>query len=812
MIYMKQLHRKYKQRILAFIICLCLVCNFVAITPKTHAETKMGTVNASSLNLREQASTSSTIKKTLPNGTVVTITDTISDASGDQWYLITVEIDHASYTGYVFASYITLSETSENTSQTTAQTTTQATSQTTSQAITTTAVIESTESVTPAGTPSGFQFAYANVKVKTSIYKSRSTKSKKLASLKKKTVVYAGQKKKIGKKTWYYVSKQGSKAKKSGYILGSKLKFQPTTVKKNTRYKLCLTNKQCNVYKTANGTKGKIGTIEKLQDVIMRATLTVGGQQWAKIDTSIGTGYVPYSWLIPTVSTVKSTLKIEGTVTKKSGARKIASLRATNLGTANKGKKVTVLGRITINGIPWYKVSFKISKKTVTGYIRAQYVILSSDNADFETLLSEFPDTYQPAIKSLHDVHPNWVFKAVNTNLAWNTVIENESVSGRNTIQSNCPKGGVSGTYSAPFSYLSTASGDYNWGTDTYTLRDGTNWYTANSQVIAYYMDPRNFINESDIFQFEALTYEPTQTSAVVTTMLKNTFMSGNYSITDIATNKKASGSYVTAFMDAAENSDVSPYYLVSRVKNEVGSQGSGSTSGTYSGYKGYYNFYNIGANDSSTGQAVANGLSWAKSGSTYNRPWTTPYKSIVGGAQYIADQYIGKGQNTMYTQKFNVVVANSLYIHQYMTAVTATKSYSLSNYNTYKNNSLLDDAYTFFIPTYLSMPEKPCALPASKGNPNGYLKTLTVRNDATGKTISLNATFNYATKTYTATVASSVDKVTVSATTISSRAKVAGTGSVSLSKGKTKTITITGTAEDGTVQTYTIAITRKAS
>ena len=805
MTFIKYFHSKYIHRVLALILCFCLLSSFHSSLLVPHAETQTGTVNASSLNLREQPSTSSAIKKALPNGTTVTITSTVTDTSGDSWYLISVEIDQASYTGYVFASYITITQSSNPTTQVTTQATTQATT-------TTSSVTESTESVKPAGTPSGSQFAYANVKKKTYLYKSRSTKSKKVEKLKKNTLVYAGQKKKIGGKTWYYVTKHGSKSKKSGYILGIKLKFQPTTVKKNTRYKLCLTNKQCNVYKTANGTKGKIGTVEKMQDVIMRATLKVGGQEWAKIDTSKGTGYVPYSWLIPTVSTVKSTLKIEGTVAKKSYTRKIASLRASNKGTASKGKKVTVLGRITINGVSWYKVSFKKSGKTITGYIRAQYVVLSSDNADFETLLSEFPASYHTAIRNLHTLHPNWVFKAINTNLAWKTVIQNESVSGRNTIQSNCPKGGVSSAYSAPFSYLSTAAGDYNWGTDTYTLRDGTNWYTANSQVISYYMDPRNFLNETDIFQFEALTFEPTQTDTVVTTMLKNTFMSGNYSVTDIATKKKASGSYTTAFMDAAESADVSPYYLVSRVKNEVGTQGSGSTSGTYSGYKGYYNFYNIGANDSASGQAVANGLSWAKSGTTYNRPWTTPYKSIVGGAQYIAEQYIGKGQNTMYTQKFNVVVPTSLYMHQYMTAVTATKAYSLSNYNTYKNNSLLNDAYTFFIPTYTSMPDAPCALPASTGNPNGYLKSLSVKNTANGKAVSLNATFNYATKTYSATVASTVDKITVSATTISARAKVGGTGTIALSKGKTKTITVTGTAENGTVQTYTIDVTRKAS
>jgi hypothetical protein len=263
--------------------------------------------------------------------------------------------------------------------------------------------------------------------------------------------------------------------------------------------------------------------------------------------------------------------------------------------------------------------------------------------------------------------------------------------------------------------------------------------------------------------------------------------------------------------MDAATQSSVSPYYLVSRVKNEVGSSGSGSTSGTYSGYEGYYNFYNIGANDSSTGQAVANGLAWAKKGTTYNRPWTTPYKSITGGAQYIAKQYINLGQNTMYTQKFNVVVPTSYYVHQYMTAVTAANSYAATNYNSYTSGGILNNAYTFYIPYYTDMPETVCELPASAGNPNSYLKKLTVKNSANNAAITLNATFDYATLNYTAVVANSVSSVKVSASKISSYATVGGTGTYTLAVGD-NTFTITCTAGNGTKTKYKLTITRQAA
>ena len=135
---------------------------------------------------------------------------------------------------------------------------------------------------------------------------------------------------------------------------------------------------------------------------------------------------------------------------------------------------------------------------------------------------------------------------------------------------------------------------------------------------------------------------------------------------------------YSKAFMNAASKSGVSPYHLASRVKQEVVINSklmSSSVSGTVSGYKGIYNFYNIGANNSTVpGGAVANGLNWAKTGTTYERPWNNRYKSIVGGAQYIGKNYINAGQNTLYLEKFNVTGKNT-YNHQYMGNIEAPNS-----------------------------------------------------------------------------------------------------------------------------------------
>ncbi|MBR3771067.1 MAG: cadherin-like beta sandwich domain-containing protein, partial [Clostridium sp.] len=440
--------------------------------------------------------------------------------------------------------------------------------------------------------------------------------------------------------------------------------------------------------------------------------------------------------------------------------------------------------------------------------IRTSYVKIS-DDAEFLAELAEFPSSYHSAIKELHKEYPNWHFVAVNTGLDWQTVIENESKLGRNTIMSNQPNGGSAGTYSAPFSFLSTEAGAYDWAKDKYTLCDGTNWFTANSAVISHYMDPRNSLTPNLIWQFESLAFDKRQKESVVESILSNTFMNGSYSVKDKLTGKIVSGKYSDAFMDAGKINNASPYFLSIRSKQELGLKGSGSSSGTYPGYEGYYNYYNIGAYDSATNQAIANGLKYASQGSTYNRPWTNPYKAIVGGAQYIASAYIAKGQNTTYFQKFNVVSA-PFYSHQYMTNVQAPNSESKNTFTSYSQMGIAKDDFVFYIPVYKNMPSKPCELPPREGNPNSYLKNITVKNGSTSHP--LTPTFNYQTKSYTMVVDHNVSSVVVNASTISSRATVSGTGTYSLTSGATKTISLVGTAENGTRTTYKLKIFRKAS
>lgn len=253
--------------------------------------------------------------------------------------------------------------------------------------------------------------------------------------------------------------------------------------------------------------------------------------------------------------------------------------------------------------------------------------------------------------------------------------------------------------------------------------------------------------------------------------------------------------------MNAASESGVSPYILASMILQEQGSQGTGrSISGTVSGYQGYYNFFNIEAYQSGSMSAVERGLWWASQSGTYLRPWNTIEKSIRGGATYYGENYVKKGQDTLYLKKFNVQGSN-LYKHQYMTNVQAAASEGI---NLSKITALASATLEFSIPIYKNMPATACVKPTLDGSPNNKLSALGVDGFA------LTPTFNRDTESYDLIVDPSVTSVTVSATAIDSKATVAGAGTVDLQSGANE-ITVVVKAENGNIRNYVLHVVRQS-
>lgn len=485
------------------------------------------------------------------------------------------------------------------------------------------------------------------------------------------------------------------------------------------------------------------------------------------------------------------------------------------------GKEVEVIGHAKAEGVNWYQISFNYENSKTSGFVNSKYVNTNMDvnegagynDLDFEAKLSVqgFPESYKQQLRILHAKFPNWEFKAFHTGLDWETAITNEDTVGTNLIPNS--KG---------IQWKSLYKGAYNWKTDSFIVHDGSYWVTVSRDGLAYYMDPRNWLTEDYIFQFEMLAYRPEfQNEAGVENILKNTLLSNaSYSYVDQFGNYR-NMSYGKTFMEAAVYSGVSPYHLASRVKQEVVtgiSSLSNSVSGTVSGLEGLYNFYNIGAFHSTVaGGNIANGLKYARDGSTdiaLNEksmiPWTDPYRSIVGGAYYLGNNYIvGRGQNTIYLQKFNMT-GISTYRHQYMANVEAPWAEGKKVFAAYGS-----DAYTqpivFSIPVYLNMPTYITPAPQTAYNPNNWLKKLTVK-DIEDKKLTLTPTFDISYEgEYSLIVDSDCAFISLDGTTVSSKATIAGEGYSPVETGVNRVV-LSVTAENGDVREYVINVIRESN
>ena len=230
-------------------------------------------------------------------------------------------------------------------------------------------------------------------------------------------------------------------------------------------------------------------------------------------------------------------------------------------------------------------------------------------------------------------------------------------------------------------------------------------------------MDPRNFFTPEKIFAFELLGFDPgVHTVDGVREIIRGSFMADSDEY-----------DYAQIIYDAGKNAGVSPYFLASRIIQEMGYNGeSALCRGDLTGFEGYYNYYNIGAYATTEpGGAVVNGAKYAQWGrdwegqeitdteAKYLLPWTSVEKAIAGGAIWIATGYIDKGQNTLYFQKFDVLDdGTEKYNHQYAQNIQMAYSEGMRYYRSYEAIGMTDAGFEFIIPVYENMPEEYGSLP----------------------------------------------------------------------------------------------------
>lgn len=490
------------------------------------------------------------------------------------------------------------------------------------------------------------------------------------------------------------------------------------------------------------------------------------------------------------------------------------SLVVHNKANTNSNSAVTELAfgtgvKVTGKSGNMYKITYDTNK---TGYVSANYVInvdagkRTTNVSGIETydnycnsLISKgFDRSYCQYLYHLHSKYPNWEFKADVLEYTLDEATAEEE--GKVVLQTKNSNYWLNGKY---------IEGDY---------------YYINQAVIASFMDPRNSLYESLIFQFLDLESSKNISND---NALKKIAGSGNLS------------KYFDEFEKAAVTVSINPVHIMARSEQEGANKSNyGAITGLYTtstgrksaqGYSldGYYNFYNIGSyTDSNYDYTVQRGLAYAagflesnscivknsngkyeysasKCGQlSYNRPWNTPEKAIIGGAEFIANDYVRKGQDTLYYQKFNVSTYSSYtdFSHQYMTNIHAPVNEGGRIYEAYKAGNLLNSKFTFIIPVYKNM-SPDVSEPVDKSS-NSRLSSISID----GKAIS---DFDAVRVEYTYNAITSANSIKVEAKTEDSKASVSGTGTYNFTSDGTVKVTLTVTAEDGSKTVYVVDIKR---
>ena len=427
----------------------------------------------------------------------------------------------------------------------------------------------------------------------------------------------------------------------------------------------------------------------------------------------------------------------------------------------------------------WAKIRWNYWGFTYEGWVLQEYLgnkqTFTLDSDYMDSLRSKgFPESYVEKLTKMHMIHPNWNFVPQKVNITLDDAVAGEY----NPIYKNL----ISTTNTAQ---LATDGGAYSNG--SYTQFE-PGWYAPSRDTLKYYIDPRNFLDDNQIFMFEQLSNDNSITEEQIQKLLDGTFMAGSFMYNN------TEYTYAKAIIDAGKNNNVSAVHLATRILQEQGLNGSATSGMIASDGKTYYNYFNFNASGSTTEEIINGALRYAIASG-----WDNPYKAINGAAADLSDGYINNGQDTLYYQKFNVV-GGSQFWHQYMANIQAPYSESYRTYSSYWNSGLINNSFTFKIPVYNNM--EPQTVIATKSNNNNL-------NSLTFNTGTIYPAFDSSITTYSLLVEYDVTSVEVSGVLADNKASVTGLGKITLTENTTVSY-IKVTAEDGSVKTYTINILKK--
>ena len=380
----------------------------------------------------------------------------------------------------------------------------------------------------------------------------------------------------------------------------------------------------------------------------------------------------------------------------------------------------------------WYSITYQSGGTVYNGYIREDLITVTTHTLDktFEEQLKDFPESYHAALTALHAIYPNWVFQADKISVTFQEAIALENQYPTKLVMNQ------------DISWRSMEYGSYNWDTGSFVGTDGGNRWGASREVIAYYMDPRNFLNTSDIFIFMKQSYDAaSQNIDGVRNIIAGRFLANNYSDPN---DTAYGGDFAEVIMEAGRQSGVSPYFLASTIIQEHGTNGTRFSNGVEYTFnvnengeldasseltvtKTVYNFFNFGVSGTTEADKLKNGCEYA-----YKQGWFTRSASIIGGAKKYGDSYLNRGttsytppntyynQDTYFYKNYNILDPQKIW-HQYAQNVAD----SLNSASNLKKMYSADytTPLTFRIPVYAndSLPQNNVEAPVKSSKLNNY-------------------------------------------------------------------------------------------
>ena len=375
---------------------------------------------------------------------------------------------------------------------------------------------------------------------------------------------------------------------------------------------------------------------------------------WSKINYKNTTAYVATRYLdkksTNTDDTTQQYKEIKVVNTDGLNVRKGPSTSYESIGKIDKGTSVEVISECD----GWSKINYK----NTTAYVATRYLDKISSNEQVPPIVGG---------ESTENVSGATIYyKALNYTLQNHVDAQyKKALEGGNVISSSISRMSEELTTSMPQSRA---------------------FVTASKADLEYYLNPKNFTNsDKGMMQFLRLdTYKGGITESELNSYL-NSLPKVNGKNTVFYNQGKA-------FINAAQKYDIDLVYLVSHAMWETGYGKSVLAQGqTITSYKGkpldkpvtVYNFFGIGAIDKSANVSGAE--------ASYSNGWTSIEKTIEGSAKWISANYIKSSkynQNTIYKMKFNYD-----YIwHQYATDVNWSNGISgimnniISMYDTASN------------------------------------------------------------------------------------------------------------------------------